>query len=168
MAEAYRTILSIGDQPGALVLTRQGLPTLDRTKYGAADGVARGGYVLLDPPQGNPQVILIGTGSEVAICLAAAEKLAAEGVAARVVSMPCWELFDEQDAEYRDSVLPPARHRSCGRRGRDPHGLGPLPGSNGRFVGMDSFGASGPFEQLYEHFGITPDHVAAEAKAAIG
>ena len=99
--------MPLKNQPAALVLTRQNLPTLDRTKYAPAAGLQRGGYVLADAADGKPEVILIGTGSEVSLCVAAYEKLTAEGVKARVVSLPCWELFDAQPAEYRDAVLPP-------------------------------------------------------------
>ncbi len=168
VAEAYRTVLPISDHPVAMVLTRQNLPTVDRSEYGSATGVARGGYVLSDPADGEPEVILMGTGSEVAVCLDACEKLTADGVRVRVVSMPCWELFDEQDQAYRDSVLPPAITARVAveagvRQGWDQY-LGPA----GRFVGMSSFGASAPYQTLYEHFGITGDNVARVAKEAMG
>jgi transketolase len=163
VAEAYRRILSVSDRPAALVLTRQNLPTLCRDKFSTAAGVARGGYVLAESG-GTPDVILIGTGSELAICVEAYDKLTADGVKARVVSMPCMEWFDEQDEAYQDSVLPPgvtarvaveAGVRQCWDR---------YLGTSGQFVGMKSFGASAPFQQLYEHFGITADQVTATAK----
>jgi transketolase len=166
VAEAYRTALATNDHPTAMVLTRQGLPTLDREKLGAASGVAQGGYILADS-EGEPEVILIGTGSEIGICLEAHQQLTKEGIKTRVVSMPCCELFDEQDGAYRDRVLPPnvtarvaveAGIRQCWDR---------YLGFAGRFVGMSSFGASGPFEQLYEKFGITAANTVAEAKAAL-
>jgi transketolase len=167
VAEAYRTLLPITDRPAALVLTRQNLPTLDRTKYGPAAGLAKGGYVLLDPPGGSPNVILIGTGSEVAICLQAAEKLLAEGLRPRVVSLPCGELFDEQDQAYRDSVLPPSVTARVAVEAGIRQGWDRYIGPRGRFVGMCSFGASAPYELLYQHFRITAADVVLQAKAAL-
>ncbi len=165
VAEAYRKLIAVSDRPAAMVLTRQNLPTVCREKHGAASGTAKGGYVLLDC-KGTPDVILLGTGSEVPICLAAAEKLTADGVKVRVVSMPCWLWFDEQDQAYRDSVLPPSVKARVAVEAGIRLGWDRYIGSEGRFVGMSSFGASAPFEELYAHFGITPEHVAAEAKAA--
>jgi len=164
VAEAYKAILPLKDRPAALVLTRQNLPTLDRSKYASAEGLQRGGYVLSDAPGGRPDVILIGTGSEVSLCLAAQEKLAAEGVKARVVSLPCWELFDAQPAEYRNAVLPPEVTRRVGvelgiRQGWERY-LGP----GGAFIGMDGFGASAPVGVLLKHYGFTPENIAAAAK----
>jgi len=167
VAEAYRTIISLTDRPAALVLTRQNLPTLDRTVYAPASGLERGGYVLADAPNGKPDVILIGTGSELSLCVEARGRLAAEGVKARVVSMPCWELFDAQPVEYRHSVLPPEVTGRVAVEAGVEQGWGKYIGTSGRFVGMRSFGASAPFEHLYEHFGITRDSVVAEAKAAM-
>jgi len=168
VAEAYRTILSLVDRPAALVLTRQNLPTLDRTVYAPASGVARGGYVLADAAGGEPDVILIGTGSELSLCVEAQGQLAAEGVKARVVSMPCWELFDGQPEEYRESVLPPEVTGRVAVEAGVEQGWGKYIGTTGRFVGMRSYGASAPFKRLYEHFGITCDAVVAEAKAVSG
>ena len=167
VAEAYRAIISLTDRPAALVLTRQNLPTLDRTVYAPASGLERGGYVLADAPNGKPDVILIGTGSELSLCVEARGRLAAEGVKARVVSMPCWELFDAQPVEYRHSVLPPEVTGRVAVEAGVEQGWGKYIGTSGRFVGMRSFGASAPFEHLYEHFGITRDSVVAEAKAAM-
>jgi transketolase len=168
VAQAYRVALQRPHQPSALVLTRQNVPTLDRSRYGSAAGVARGGYVLLDPPDGQrPQVLLLGTGSEVGLCLAAQEILAAEGIAARVVSLPCFELFDAQDAAYRDAVLPPEITARVGVEAGIIQGWEKYLGCRGRFVGMRDFGASAPFEQLYEHFGITAAAVAAEARELV-
>ena len=124
-------MLRQNNRPVALVLTRQNLPTLDRTKYASAAGVARGAYVLADAAGGRPEVILIGTGSEVSLCVEAYERLTQKGIKARVVSMPCWELFDEQPAEYRQAVLPAEVTVPRGRRGRRVAGLGPLPGLEG-------------------------------------
>ena len=168
VSEAYRTLMGINDRPAALVLTRQGLPTLDRGTHGDVSGVSKGGYVLRDCEGGEPQVILIGTGSEVPICLKAQEQLAADGVRARVVSLPCWELFDEQDQAYRDEVLPPSITARVGVEAGIEQGWQKYLGAGGKFVGMSGFGASGPFAELYEHFGITAENVAAQAKAAMG
>ncbi len=166
--EAYRVAMTTTNRPMAFVLTRQGLPTLDRSKYGAASGVARGAYVLADCDGGTPQVILIGTGSEVPICLTAHEQLTAEGIKSRVVSMPSWELFDDQDEAYRDSVLPPNVTARVAVEAGIQQGWEKYIGRRGRFVGMSSFGASAPIKALYEHFGITPDAVVAAAKAVTG
>lgn len=167
VAESYRKIMATPDRPAALVLTRQNLPTLDRSKCSAAAGVARGGYVLSDAPSGRPEVVLIGTGSELSLCVEAQQQLAADGIAARVVSLPCWELFDEQDQAYRDSVLPPQVTARVAVEAGIRQGWDRYLGSCGRFVGMPGFGASGPFKQLYELFGITAARVVAEAKAAL-
>jgi transketolase len=167
VAECYRVILRTRTRPAALVLTRQALPTLDRKRYGAASGVARGGYVLIDAPQGRPDVILLGTGSEVAICLAAYDRLTAEGIRARVVSLPCWALFDEQDRAYRDSVLPPEISARVAVEAGIQQGWERYIGSRGRFVGMSSFGKSAPYELLYEHFGITAENIVTQAKAVL-
>ncbi|MCU0960366.1 MAG: transketolase [Pirellulaceae bacterium] len=168
VAQCYRVALQRPRQPAALVLTRQNLPTLDRTRYGAATGAARGGYVLCDPPDAPPQVILIGTGSEVAICLAAQELLAARQIPARVVSLPCFALFDAQDAEYRESVLPSAVTARVGVEAALIQGWEKYLGPAGRFVGLQDFGASAPFEKLYAQFGLTPAAVAEQACAALG
>lgn len=167
VAAAYRKLITVSDRPAALVLTRQNLPTVCREKHGAAAGTAKGGYVLSDC-QGTPDVILIGTGSEVPICLEAAAKLTADGVKVRVVSMPCWLWFDEQDQAYRDSVLPPSVTARVAVEAGIRQGWDRYIGTEGRFVGMSSFGASAPFEELYAHFGITAEHVAEEAKVAAG
>ena len=164
VAEAYRAIMQLKAQPAALVLTRQNLPTLDRAKCAPAAGVQKGGYVLVDAPNGKPDVILIGTGSELSLCVAAHEKLAAEGVAARVVSMPCWELFDAQPAEYRDAVLPPAVTRRVAVEVGVKQGWEKYIGRCGRFIGMSGFGASAPAGVLMKHFGITVENVVAAAK----
>jgi transketolase len=167
VAEAYRTILQIKDRPVALILSRQNLPTFDRTKCKPASGVSRGGYVLVDPADGKPDVILIGTGSELSLAVTAAEKLAGEGVKARVVSMPAWELFDDQDAAYRESVLPKNLTARVAVEAAIKQGWEKYLGDRGRFVGMTGFGASAPAGELYKHFGITAERVAEEAKAAL-
>ena len=168
VGEAYRAIMATSDRPAALVLTRQNLPTLDRSTFAPASGLHQGGYVLADAPDGKPDVILIGTGSETSLCVEACERLSAEGIKARAVSMPCWELFDAQPAEYRNSVLPPDVTARVAVEAGVEQGWHKYIGCSGRFVGMKGFGASAPFKHLYEHFGITVDHVVAEAKAAIG
>jgi transketolase len=168
VAETYRVVMRRPDRPAVIVLSRQNIPTLDRAKYGSAAGVARGAYVLRDAPSGKPDCILIGTGSEVQLCLDAADRLAAEGVQARVVSMPSWDLFAEQDDAYRESVLPQgvtarvACEAACG------FGWERWLGTRGVFVGMKGFGASAPAPTLYAHFGITPEGVAQAARESIG
>ncbi len=164
VAEAYKVVLSQTNRPAALVLTRQNLPTLDRAKYASAEGLRRGGYVLADAPNGRPDVILIGTGSEVSLCLAAAEKLQAKGVAARVVSMPCWKLFDAQPAEYRNAVLPPSVTRRVGVELGVEQGWQRYLGPDGRFIGMTGFGASAPVGVLLKHFGFTVENIVAAAR----
>ncbi len=158
-------IMPLADRPLALVLTRQNLPTLDRKKYAAASGVARGAYVLADSAKsGKPDLILIGTGSELSLCVESYEKLAAEGVAVRLVSMPCCELFDEQDEKYRASVLPPDVTARVAVEAGVEQGWRKYLGLEGRFVGMSSYGASGPAEELFPYFGLTVDNVVAQAK----
>lgn len=168
VAEAYRALLKDTHHPAAMVLSRQNVATLDRTKFGAASGVAKGAYILSEAPSGKPSVILMATGTEVDIVLKAQELLTAEGVQARVVSVPCFEWFDAQDASYRDSVLPPSITARVACEAAIRQSWDPYLGPQGRFVGMSSFGASAPSSVLYKHFGITPEHVAAEAKAALG
>lgn len=167
VAEAYRAILRRHDRPAALVLSRQNVPTLDRTKFGAASGTAHGAYVLADSAPGEPQLILISTGSEVPICLAAYEKLASEGIRVRLVSMPCWEWFEEQPETYRDAVLPPAVTARVAVEAGIRQGWERYLGSQGVFVGMSSYGASAPFNVLYKHFGITAERVVEEGRRLI-
>jgi transketolase len=167
VAESWRVVMRRGDRPAVLVLSRQNVPTLDRSALGAAAGVAQGAYVLQDPPGGKPECILIGTGSEVQICLEAAAQLAAAGVRARVVSMPSWDLFEEQSPGYRESVLPAAVTARVACEAACGFGWEKWIGSRGRFVGMRSFGASAPAPALYAHFGITADAVAAAARESL-
>jgi transketolase len=168
VAETYRVVLPRADRPAVIVLSRQNIPTLDRTGLGAASGVARGGYVLKEAEGGKPDCILIGTGSELQLCLDAAATLAADGIKARVVSLPCWELFAEQDEAYRESVLPAAITARVACEAACGFGWERWLGPQGVFVGMNSFGASGPAGQLYEHFGITASAVAAAARKTLG
>jgi len=151
----------------ALVLTRQNLPTLDRTKYGSAAGLACGAYMLADAPEGKPDVILIGTGSEVSLCVAAYEQLVKEGIKPRVVSMPSWELFEEQDAAYREQVLPAAVSARVAVEAGVMQGWEKYLGPKGKFLGMKGFGASAPLPDLAKHFGFTADNVVRLAKEAI-
>jgi len=164
VAEAYKVVMSLQRQPAALVLSRQNLPTLDRTKFAPASGLQRGGYVLADAPNARPQVILIASGSEVSLCVAACEQLGAEGINARVVSLPCWELFDAQSAEYRNSVLPPEITARVGVEAGVEQGWSKYLGPGGRFIGLSSFGASAPAGVLMKHFGLTVENVVAAAK----
>jgi transketolase len=166
VAAAWRHLIA-HKQPTCLALSRQPLPTLDRGKYGSADGVARGAYVLADAGTSNPSVILIGTGSEVAICLAAYEKLERDGIAARVVSMPSWELFEAQDQAYRDSVLPQAVTARVSVEAASVIGWDRYVGATGAKIGMRSFGASAPIKEVYAHFGFTAEAVVAAAKQQI-
>jgi transketolase len=163
VSACYKAALSDSKRPSVMVLSRQNLPTLDRTKYGSADGAIKGAYTVLDT-DGTPDAILIGTGSEVQICLDAAELLAKDGVKARVVSMPCWKLFDDQPQSYQDEVLPAAVTNRVACEAGIKMGWEKYLGTAGKFVGMDGFGASAPAEELYEHFGLTPEKVAAAAK----
>jgi len=168
VTEAWKIALEQKHRPTTLVLTRQAIPTLDRTKYAAASGVAKGGYVVADAPGGKPQVILLATGSELWLSIEAYEKLKAEGINARVVSMPCWKIFDEQDAAYKESVLPSAVSARVSVEMAATLGWERYTGSKGRNIGMHSFGASAPIKDLLKHFGFTVDKVVAEAHAALG
>ena len=167
VTEAWKVAIQQKHRPTTFVLSRQGIPTLDRTKYAAASGVAKGAYVLADAEGGRPQVILIGTGSELSLCVDAYEKLKAEGIKARVVSMPSWELFAEEDAAYKQSVLPSEVTARVSVEMASTFGWERYTGSKGRNIGMRSFGASAPIKDLLKHFGFTVDRVVEEAKAAI-
>ena len=165
--EAWKVILQLHHEPAVLILTRQAVPTIDRTKYAPASGLARGAYTLADCKDSNPQVILIGTGSEVSLCLEAHEQLTREGIRARVVSMPCWELFDDQDQSYRDSVLPPAVKARVSVEEASDFGWAKFTGAEGHNVCIESFGASAPLKQLMKKFGFNTDHIVAAAKNQI-
>jgi transketolase len=167
VVEAWKIIAQLTEEPVALVLTRQNIPTFDRTKYAAASGTAKGGYVLADADSGKPQVILIGTGSEVSLCIDAYEKLKAEGIQARVVSLPSWELFDRQDAAYKESVLPSSVTARVSVEMAATFGWERFVGLKGRMIGMHRFGASAPLKDLLKYFGFTVDAVVAEARKAI-
>lgn len=167
VAEAWKVILKLHHAPAALVLTRQAVPTIDRGKYAAATGLARGAYVLADAPDGKADVLLLATGSEVALCLEARERLVAEGIKARVISMPSWELFDDQPREYRDSVLPPNVTARVSVEQASTFGWAKYVGVAGHSIGMRSFGASAPLKDLVQKFGFTPEHVMAAAKGQL-
>jgi transketolase len=151
-------------KPAVLVLSRQPLPTLDRTKYAPASGVARGAYVLADAPGGKPEVILIASGSEVSLAVLAHEKLIAEGIRSRVVSMPSWDIFDCETAEYRDSVLPPGVAARVAVEQASTFGWERYVGTSGRIIGMKTFGASAPLKELQKKFGFEPEQVAGAAR----
>lgn len=166
-AEAYRAILQLRHRPAAIICSRQPLPVFDRGVFAAASGVARGAYILADAKGGRADVILIGTGSEVALCVAARERLLGEGIAARVVSMPSWELFEEQDSAYQDSVLPPAITARVAVEEGAAIGWHRYAGRRGVVVAMHTFGMSAPIKAVAEHFGFTTEQVVTAAKQAL-
>ncbi len=164
VVEAWRIITQLHHEPAALILTRQALPTLDRAKYAAASGVAKGAYVLADADDRKPHVLLLASGSEVALCVDAYEQLKAEGIKARVVSMPSWELFEQQSQEYRDSVIPAAVRARVSVEKASTLGWDRYVGLTGESIGMRTFGASAPLKELRKKFGFTPENVVAAAK----
>jgi len=168
VVEAYRFIMQLRHEPAVLVLSRQPLPTFDRTKYAPASGVAHGACVLADAPGGKPEVILIASGSEVILALQAHDKLLAQGIRSRVVSMPSWEIFDHQTQEYRDSVLPPNVKARVAIEQASTFGWERYVGSSGHVIGMKTFGASAPLKELQRKFGFEPDNVVALAKELLG
>jgi transketolase len=168
VAEAWRVAIDRRHQPVALVLTRQNVPIFDRSRYAPAAGLRRGGYVLADAEGGDLEAILIATGSEVALALAAHEELSGEGIRSRVVSLPCWELFDRQDDAYRDQVLPPSVTVRVSVEEASTIGWDHYVGPGGTRVGMHTFGSSAPLKDLQTKFGFTPDRVAEAAREALG
>jgi transketolase len=164
VVEAYRYIMQLRHQPAVLALSRQPLPTLDRTKYASASGVAHGAYVLADAPRGNPEVIIIASGSELSLAVQAHENLLAQGIRSRVVSMPSWEIFDHQPQAYRESVLPPNVNARVAVEQASTFGWERYVGTSGQVVGMHTFGASAPLKELQRKFGFEPDQVALAAK----
>jgi len=168
VVEAWRVIMALRHRPAVLVLSRQAMPTLDRSRYAAAAGVAKGGYVLADAPGGRPEVLLIASGSEVGLCVLAHEQLRSSGIKARVVSMPSWELFEQQSREYRDSVLPPEVRARVSVEQASTFGWERYVGSDGRSVGMRTFGASAPLKELQVKFGFTSERVVAAARELLG
>lgn len=162
----WKYIMEVKDHPIALVLTRQAVPTLDRTKYSSAEGALKGAYVLADSPN-TPDLILMGTGSEVHLCLGAFETLEKDGINARVVSMPCWSMFERQSPQYRESILPGKVKTRVAVEAGSKFGWERYTGDKGVIFGMDSFGASAPYKELYKEFGLTADAIAETAKKLI-
>jgi transketolase len=170
VVEAWRVIMPLRHEPVALVLTRQALPILDRTEYASAEGVQRGAYILADAKDGKPDALLLATGSEVALCIDAHERLTAEGVKSRVVSMPSWEIFERycrEHPEYREHVLPAAVTARVSVEQASTFGWARYVGTTGHTIGMDTFGASAPLKELQRKFGFTPDAVVAAVKAQV-
>jgi transketolase len=168
VVESYKVAVQSRLTPSTIVLTRQPMPTFDRTKFAPASGVAKGAYVLIDADGGKPDVILMGTGSEVHMCVEAREKLAAEGIKARVVSMPSWYLFEKQDDAYKESVLPAAVTARVSVEMAATFGWDRYVGPKGKMIGMHSFGASAPIKDVMKKFGFTVENVVAAAKQTLG
>jgi transketolase len=167
VVEAYRYVLQLRHKPAAIVLSRQPLPTFDRNKYATASGVARGAYILADAPGAMPELILIASGSEVALAVTAHEALLGEGIHSRVVSMPSWDIFDDQSRDYRESVLPRSVKARVAVEQASTFGWERYVGSRGRVIGMKTFGASAPLKELQRKFGFEPDQVITAAKAVL-
>jgi transketolase len=167
VVEAYRYVMQLRHRPALMVLSRQPLPTLDRSRYASASGVAKGAYVLADAPGGKPEVILIATGSEVSLAAAAHELLVAGGISSRVVSMPSWDVFEQQTQAYRDSVLPPEVTARVSIEQASTFGWERYIGARGKAIGMQTFGASAPLKALQEKFGFEPERVVAIAKEVL-
>jgi len=168
VTETYKSALLHTHGPSTLVFSRQAMPTLDRTKYAPAAGAAKGGYILADTEGGKPDVILLATGTELQWAVSAYEKLKTEGIKARVVSMPCWQLFDAQDAAYKESVLPSTVTPRVSIEMAATLGWERYVGLKGKIIGMHSFGASAPLKDLLKKFGFDADHVVAAAKELLG
>jgi transketolase len=168
--EAWRAILPLRHEPAALVLTRQAVPTLDRSKYASAEGLHRGAYVLADAADGRAEVLLLATGSEVALCVEAYERLTADGIKARVVSMPSWELFESycrDHPDYREEVLPDAVTARVSVEKGSTLGWARYVGRHGHSLGMETFGASAPLAELQKKFGFSPENIVAAAQTQI-
>ncbi len=168
VVEAYRYVMQLRHQPAVLALSRQPLPTLDRTKYAPASGLAKGAYILADAPGGDPEVILIASGSEVIVAVEAHEQLVSEGIRSRVVSMPSWELFEHQPVAYRERVLPPHVTARVSIEQASTFGWERYVGSAGRMIGMHTFGASAPLKELQRKFGFEPERAVEAAKEVLG
>ena len=167
---AWRVIMQLRHEPVALILTRQAVPILDRTRYASADSLQRGAYVLADVADGTPEVLLLATGSEVALCVEAYEALKAEGIRARVVSMPSWELFEQycrEHPDYREQVLPDAVTARVSVEEGATLGWARYVGRHGHSIGMETFGASAPLNELQKKFGFVPENIIGAAKAQI-
>jgi transketolase len=165
--EAWKCILQLKHEPGVIVLSRQAVPTFDRVKYASAAGVAKGAYVLADAKDGKPNVILMGTGSEVSLCIAAYEQLTTEGIKARVVSMPSWDLFEKQSDAYKAQVFPPDVKARVSVEQAATLGWDRYVGPYGKMIGMHTFGASAPIKDLQKKFGFTVENVVAAAHETI-
>jgi transketolase len=167
VSEAWRLIMQLKHDPVVMVLSRQNMPTLDRTRYAAASNLTKGAYVLADAAPGDPDVILMGTGTEVGLVVAAYEQLAAEGIKARAVSMPSWELFERQPEEYRESVLPRGVTARVAVEQAAAFGWHQYVGLTGAVIAMHTFGTSAPLKDVVKKFGFTPENVVAAAKAQL-
>jgi transketolase len=164
VVEAWRVIMQLRREPVALILTRQNLPTLDRDRYASAEGVARGAYVLADAEHGKPEVLLMATGSEVSMCIQAYEQLTAEGIGARVISMPSWEIFEQQDQAYKDEVIPADITARVAVEKGSILGWTRYTGLQGQIIGMRTFGASAPLKELQRRYGFVPENIVAAAR----
>ena len=167
VVETWRFVVALHREPAVVVLSRQALPTLDRSIAAPAAGVAKGAYVLIDATNGEPDAILMATGSEIQLAVVARDELLAEGIDARVVSMPCWELFDRQPPDYRDRVLPPSVKARVAIEQASTLGWDRYVGDGGAVIGMHTFGASAPLKQLLTKFGFTPEKVAGVARECV-
>jgi len=167
VVESYRYAMQLRHRPVALILSRQALPTLDRQKYAPASGVSRGAYVLADAGGPAPEVILVASGSEVSLAVDAHEKLLAEGIRSRVVSMPSWDIFEDQPEEYRASVLPPEVGARISIEQASTFGWERYVGPAGRMIGMHTFGASAPLKELQRKFGFEPERIAELAQELV-
>src|SRR5262245_30944086 len=168
VVEAYRYIMQLHHKPAVLTVSRQPLPTLDRSKYAPASGLAKGAYILADSPGGKPDVILIASGSEVSLAVEAHEKLLGEGIRSRVVSMPSWDIFEHQPQAYQDSVLPPDVTARIAVEQASTFGWERYVGASGRIMGMKTFGASAPLKELLRKYGFEPERVTEVAKELLG
>jgi transketolase len=168
VVEAYRYVLQLRHKPAAIVLSRQALPTFDRSRYASAEGVRRGAYVMADAAGGSPEIILIASGSEVSLAIGAHEKLTADGVRSRVVSMPSWDIFEEQPQSYRDTVLPPQVTARIAIEQGSMLGWDRYVGTAGKVVGMKTFGASAPLKELQRKFGFQPERIVELATEMLG
>jgi transketolase len=168
VAESWRVIMQLKHEPVCLILSRQNCPTLDRSKYASAAGTAKGAYVLADAPGGRPEVLLMATGSEISLAVAAHEQLVKEGIKSRLVSMPSWELFEHQPQEYKDSVLPPSVTARVSVEQASTMGWERYTGLTGKKIGMRTFGASAPLKELQKKFGFHPENVVAAAREQLG
>jgi transketolase len=167
VVKAWKVIMQLRHEPVALILTRQALPTLDRSRYAQAEGVAQGAYVLADASDGKPEVLLLASGSEVALCVEAYMQLTADGIKARVVSIPSWELFEQQSEEYRDSVIPPDVTARLSVEQASTFGWARFTGLSGARLGMKTFGSSAPLKELQKKFGFTSEKIVAAAKELV-